>query len=1021
MGRLYPDADIDRNFIDPPAEFRAAPFWAWNCRLEKDVLDEMIDVFKDMGFGGFHIHSRIGLDTPYLGEEFMALVMSSHEKGKQNGMRTFLYDEDKWPSGYGAGMVTKEKLFRARYLLFTPCTYPDGPFDRHMVSSSRITRNGDISYIGSFKVHLDEDGFLSSYSPSEREEGNWHLYLVVTGDTPWFNNQSYVDVLSKEAISRFTQIAHDAYYRKLGEEFGKSVPSIFSDEPQYFKEENLSSSFAEEGVGLPYSDSVGSVFSSLYGKDLLSIVPEIIWESSSVNKARYCYHEALSRCFSESFSGTIHSWCMDHGLMSTGHLMGEATLDSQARFVGDALRSYRYYYIPGIDMLADRHEYNTVKQAESGRRQWGGEGLMCELYGVTNWDFDFRGHKRQGDWLAALGVTLRVPHLSWVSMAGEAKRDYPSPIDQHAAWYKEYPAIENHFARLNLALTRGKAVTHVGVIHPIESYWCIIGPDDKTAMKRRAMDRHFDELTKWLLFGQIDFDFISEDQIEQLYDGEKGFGKCSYDIILIPDMLTMRKTTLSMLERFSKRGKAAFIGRYPEVIDAAIPFDRASVDLPLIPFEEDEVLSFIEEVRDVEIIGSDHLRREDLVYQLREDGAERYLFIAHGRERDRMEKSNQRSAKSDMVHIWIRGEWGCTLYDTMAGGIHPLASTFKKGWTELCYPLFEHDSILVKLTAAKGDAHTSVLPSSQILESVSIRRPSSYVLAEDNVLLLDKADYYLDGTLLGTDEELLRLDDRIRSCLGYQHRNEAYPQPWLYPDEERAEHSVQLVFRFRSEIECNIDLALEMRNPEITLNGNRIADKDSGFFVDKAIRRIELGRIRRGDNTLLLEFPFGRKTNIEWCYILGQFGVDVRGQSACIVGKPENIDWGDISRQSFAFYGGSISYSFEYEGAEGEWFVTVPSYKGALVRVTVDDESKGLIIGEPYRLHLGHLRGKHRISLLLYGNRYNCFGQLHNTDSFEAYWGPKTWRTTGQNWSYTYQLKSFGILTEPLMEVIRYE
>lgn len=1021
MGRLYPEANPDRYFANPPAEYRAAPFWAWNCKLEQDVLDEMIDVFHEMGFGGFHIHSRIGLDTPYLGPEFLRLARNSNEHGKKSGMRTFLYDEDKWPSGYGAGFVTKDRTFRARYLLFAPCAYPDGPFDRHMVSSSRITRNGDITYLRSFSVELDDCGNLLSYSETSREEGNWHLHLVVTGDTPWFNNQSYVDVLNREAIRKFTEIAHEAYWKALGGEFGKSIPSIFSDEPQFFKEENLSSSFAEEGVGLPYSDSVGEVFASIYGKELMSAIPEIVWESDGVNRARYSYHEALSKCFSESFSGTIHSWCENHGLMSTGHLMAEATLDSQARFVGDALRCYRYYHIPGIDMLADRHEYNTVKQAESSRRQWGGEGLMCEIYGVTNWDFDFRGHKSQGDWLAALGVTLRVPHLSWVSMAGEAKRDYPSPIDQHAAWYREYPVIENHFARLNLALTRGKPVTHVGVIHPIESYWCIMGPDDRTAMKRNAMDRHFDELTKWLLFGQIDFDFISEDQIPELYDGAKGFGKCSYDVILVPDMLTIRKTTLSMLGNYIQNGRAAFVGRRPEAIDAAEPFSSNLIDLPLIPFEEDEVLSFVNDVREVEIIGSDCLRRNDLVYQMRDDGSCRYLFIAHGRARDRMEKSNLRAAKSDTVRIRIRGEWECSLYDTFSGTIKPVDSAAAGGWTEIQYPLYEHDSLLFRMKEHKDFVRITSAQSSRIIDSSTILSPSSYSLDEDNVLLLDMADYYLDGELLGRNEEILRLDDRIREKLGYQRRNEAFPQPWLYPDDETKDHTVRLVFRFMSDIQAEACLAMEMQDSAITLNGSIVEADADGYYVDKAIRRWRIGSIREGENVLSVEFPFGRKTNIEWCYLLGRFGAVVSGRSSHIVGFPEHIGWGDLSRQSFAFYGGSISYSFDYDGPEGEWTVTVPSYRGALIGVSVDDEPCGVIIGEPYKLSLGHRNGLHRITLKLYGNRYNSFGQLHNTDPFEAYWGPKTWRTSGQNWSYSYQLKSFGILMEPVMEVIRYE
>lgn len=51
--------------------------------------------FKEMGMGGFHIHSRIGLKTPYLEDEFMDCVKYCSRFAKENGMLTWLYDEDK--------------------------------------------------------------------------------------------------------------------------------------------------------------------------------------------------------------------------------------------------------------------------------------------------------------------------------------------------------------------------------------------------------------------------------------------------------------------------------------------------------------------------------------------------------------------------------------------------------------------------------------------------------------------------------------------------------------------------------------------------------------------------------------------------------------------------------------------------------------------------------------------------------------------------------------------------------------
>lgn len=83
--------------------------------------------------------------------------------------------------------------------------------------------------------------------------------------------------------------------------------------------------------------------------------------------------------------------------------MNEWTLHSQTMAVGEAMRPMMNFGIPGIDMLCDRRELSTAKQAQSVARQMGRRGVMSEIYGVTGWTFDFRNPKLAGDWQAALG------------------------------------------------------------------------------------------------------------------------------------------------------------------------------------------------------------------------------------------------------------------------------------------------------------------------------------------------------------------------------------------------------------------------------------------------------------------------------------------------------------------------------------------------------------------------------------------------------------------------------------------
>lgn len=218
-------------------------------------------------------------------------------------------------------------------------------------------------------------------------------------------------------------------------------------------------------------------------------------------------------------------------------------------------------------MLCDRREFTTAKQAASATHQYGYPGVLSELYGVTNWDFDWRGHKLQGDWQAALGVTVRVHHLAWVSRNGEAKRDYPASINYQSPWYGRYSYVEDYFSRLNTALTRGKPLVSVGVVHPVESYWLHWGPREQTAAIRDEMDRHFQDMCTWLVTGMIDFDYISESLLPSQCPkagAPLAVGQMAYETLIVPGCETLRSSTVERLEAFADAGGKLILRRpYP--------------------------------------------------------------------------------------------------------------------------------------------------------------------------------------------------------------------------------------------------------------------------------------------------------------------------------------------------------------------------------------------------------------------------------------------------------------------------
>ena len=176
-----------------------------------------------------------------------------------------------------------------------------------------------------------------------------------------------MNTLDKKAIQCFIEVTHEKYKEKLGAEFGKSIPAIFTDEPQFCHKTRLCYAEDKTEVIIPYTDDFDETFTGAYGHDFLSYLPELFWEKGEncVSEIRYQYHDHVCERFVSAFADTLGNWCRQNGFMLTGHMMDEPALESQTAALGEAMRSYRAFQLPGIDMLCDRRELSTAKQAQS--------------------------------------------------------------------------------------------------------------------------------------------------------------------------------------------------------------------------------------------------------------------------------------------------------------------------------------------------------------------------------------------------------------------------------------------------------------------------------------------------------------------------------------------------------------------------------------------------------------------------------------------------------------------------------
>lgn len=994
-------------FRNPPACYRGTPFWAWNSELEPEKLVQQIHFFKEMGFGGFYMHSRSGLTLPYMSDAFLDRVQLCVEQAAQIGLVPHLYDEDTWPSGFAGGKAVKDHPeYRRSYLVFTP---------KDNQSAQRT--------VGRYDICLNEDGTLASYrllqSGEQASWAEWVAQIKIEENSARFGLSAYIDTLNPDAVRHFVSLTHEAYLKKLGTHFGTTVPSIFTDEPRITRnmllKKNQSTGF-EEAI-LSWTDQLPQSFYEATGTDLVAHLPELVWdlEGHKPSKIRWQYYDQVSEMFAQAYFGTIGAWCDNAGIAFAGHLMDEYPLHKSVAVSGDAMRCYRSMTIPGIDMLCGNREYTTAKQAQSIVRQMGKNGMLSELYGVIGWDGDFREHKLHGDWQAALGVTQRVHHLAWFSMRGYRKRDYPQSIFYQSPWYREYPLIEDHFARVGLAMTQGKAVCRIGLIHPIETFWLNCGTEAGSRPSLNKIEEDWKNVAEWILLGGYDFDFISESMLLQLCEAGSAplqVGKSNYDVIVVPNCETLRRSTLERLKQFrNDGGTLIFMGEPPVCVDAvpdSEPIELAKRSI-IIPFERDAVLAALSEFRDIILLNEDGSAVNDLLYQLREDQHGRWLFLAQGKKPDTSDDMTARSIRLEM-----NGDWTLEIYDTMSGDIKPLYPDYVDDKTVITISLYPHDSLLLRLKKGKSEKAPAVSNVNFKHEiQLAIPKENSFTLSEPNALLLDMAEYKLDDEPWQPAEEILRLDRRCRKKLDWH----GGVQPWLIPDEVPV-HTLSLRFRIHSDIELSgVHLALEnAQKVNILWNGEAVSNRTDGWYVDQDIQTLPIPSVKVGENILELKILYEKKETVEWCYLLGDFGVEVHGREKRLIKQAGRLSFGSIVTQGLPFYSGAVTYHIPFSMTDtGTLSVCIPNYHAALLKCSIDDAPECPIAFSPYEMRTEVTKGDHMLHLTAYINRTNGFGPVHNADPNLTWFSPEAWTSTGDFWTYEYVLQEEGIMDAPVL------
>ena len=926
--------------------YRGTDFWMLNGELTDGEIKFQLGEMKEKGVYSFIARTYLGLKSDYPGPDFMSKMRTIVDTSRELGLKVFL----------------------------------------------------QAGYMPEAVLGLPESCALRYIMPvNEGEEGGRRV-LCRHGETVFVehNSVTFLDMFDPDAMDFYLKVCYEDMWAEFAEEYGKTILSVWVDEPSY------------NGSYLPWTPKAEAMFEEKFGYSLAENVWLLFFDGEGYERVRYDYRTLMRDLLEENYFKKVRDWCHAHNLLFSGHLMMEDTLQSQIRRAQACMPYYRYFDIPGIDVLAgemgwvddpiqgtsfsgDRkyNLYTTALQCTSAARQSGKEHILAEMYGVAGENFTFRNMTNMFDCYAALGINHRSVHGMFYTLHGRGKRAYPPHISYYQPFWKKYKNITDYVARVSAFISDGAPARDVAVIHPLETaylqYRGQIGDKAPDATEINRQNACLYELLEALCSEQREVDLADLASIRDLGAAENGslrVGRATYGTVVLPKLRVITSECLEMLERMTAEGgKVVCWGDAPALLDGR-PAPDAARRIEAISTRVDSVSDLMSTLPaptcKIDGVGAANILLNHRIC----DGGEEKFFIYN---RDCAHEARVTlTAKTTAQRLFK--------YDAYSGEIYSYPCKTENGLLTAEARVPVGGSVL--LSAENSDAATAgAIEIPALTASLSLNGKWTAIPQDKNVLLLEYCRFRCGNEEFSREIPTLAV------------------QRLLTVEEYRGPITLQYEFNAKTAI-CDLSLAVEgPGEQEIYLDGIKIEAKPDGYFCDKSFETLRLGNVSAGrhrieirrdfaplskvTNFLTQLFETRRGVELEPLYLLGDFAV--RGHripsfNGCSIFERQfeleslNLpvqSYGELTAEGFPFYVGEMTLSRRVnvpEGIDPEGAVlSLGVMNAGCGELFVNGTHAGDINRAPAEIPVGkHLKsGENLIEIRLYSTIYNIIGPFH--------------------------------------------
>lgn len=388
------------------------PMGAITGKPDLELITYTLKMFKKAGIEQYLIYPRSGCELEYLEDEWFDCCRNIVETAEKLGYKAiWLYDEFNWPSGQCGGKTMQHS----------------------------------------------KDFQLKTLHAKRNQDGTKSFEIVY--------NPKFPDLLNPEAVAFFIENTYDKYFQRLGKHFGTLIKGIFSDEPSPGYCGEYTDQSTKDTLKITWWNGLEDDYLAMTGRNLRDDLDHPDFQKN--------HSLLIGKQFRKVYFDPLRTWCDEHNILLTGHLMGEHTVSGSKRFNGDPLLAIAGFSLPGLDEISTRTTLDTIEWLTFATARYGIEanqnGGLAELFALGPADLP-PARLRQMIALCALhGIDRYVMAVSQVDFRGNVgKPIWFNPCSDDQPWFTDNLEFLAHDARQFAKLTKLKRIPELAVRYPLD-------------------------------------------------------------------------------------------------------------------------------------------------------------------------------------------------------------------------------------------------------------------------------------------------------------------------------------------------------------------------------------------------------------------------------------------------------------------------------------------------------------------------------------------------------------------------